>query len=314
MSRCIVCQRKEFLFLFRTKDRMFDVPGQFDVKKCQRCDLFFLDPQPSKSVLEKHYPRYQYYSYKGEIKGLSGLIRQFRSYLIKNYYKPTILSRVFSLLVQSVPGIPKRPNRKPWRVLDVGCGSGDTLMALNELGWDVYGLEIDKNAIRLAKKRGLVNIKLGGYEKIESFPDNYFDCIRLYHVIEHLPNPYRCLQLIYKKLKPGGEIVLGTPNAQSLVSKIFGKNWYNLDIPRHLFVFSPNTLSSLVKKAGFSQISFSFCSGDGLGRSIIYTINELLKKKIDTNHFTLLFLLLYPFEWILDKLKIGDIIIVRGIR
>ncbi|MEK7504311.1 MAG: class I SAM-dependent methyltransferase [Patescibacteria group bacterium] len=293
---------------------MFNVPGQFDVKSCHECGLFFLDPQPSKNVLKKHYPRQQYYSYKGKIKGLSGLIRQFRSYLIDKYYEPTILSRVFSFLVQSVPGIPKRPDKKPWRVLDVGCGSGDTLIALKKLGWEVYGLEIDRNAIKLAKKRGLTNIKLGGYEKIEDFPDNYFDCIRLYHVIEHLPNPHHCLQLIYKKLKKGGEIVLGTPNAKSMVSKIFGIHWYNLDVPRHLFVFSPDTLSRLVDKAGFSQISVSFCSGDGLGRSIIYTINGILKKEIDTNHFTFLFLLLYPLEWILDKLKIGDIIIVRGIR
>ena len=108
------------------------------------------------------------------------------------------------------------------------------------------------------QKRGLTNIKLGGYEKIEDFPDNYFDCIRLYHVIEHLPNPHHCLQLIYKKLKRGGEIVLGTPNAKSMVSKIFGIHWYNLDVPRHLFVFSPDTLSRLVDKAGFSQISVSF--------------------------------------------------------
>ena len=314
MSRCIVCREKEFSFLFRTRDRMFDVPGQFAVKRCRRCGLIFLDPKPSQNILEKHYPRHQYYSYKRSIKGLSGLIRRFRSYLIKNYYKPTILSRTFSLLVQSVPGIPKKPDKKPWKVLDVGCGSGDTLMALKELGWDVYGLEIDRNAIRLAKERGLVNIKLGGYEKIENFPNNYFDCIRLYHVIEHLPNPYRCLQLIYKKLKPGGEVVLGTPNAGSMVSKIFGKYWYNLDIPRHLFVFSPETLSSLVKKAGFSQVAASFCSGDGLGRSVIYTINELFKKKMDTNKFTLLFFILYPIEWILDKLKTGDIMVVRGIR
>lgn len=293
---------------------MFDISGSFGVRKCRRCGLVFLDPQPSQKILEKHYPRQQYYSYKGSIKGLSGLIRRFRSYLIKNYYEPTILSGTFSLLIHDVPGIPKKPDKKPWKVLDVGCGSGDTLMALKELGWDVYGLEIDRNAIRLAKERGLVNIKLGGYEKIENFPNNYFNCIRLYHVIEHLPNPYRCLQLIYKKLKPGGEVVLGTPNAGSMVSKIFGKYWYNLDIPRHLFVFSPKTLSSLIKKAGFSQVSASFCSGDGLGRSVIYTINELFKKKMNTNKFTLLFFILYPIEWILDKLRVGDIVILRGIR
>lgn len=314
MAHCIVCKGKIFSILFKTKDRMFDLPGLFEVKKCHRCGLIFLDPQPSQSILEKHYPRHQYYSYKGSIKGLSGLIRRFRSYLINNYYEPTILSRAFSVFIQGVPAIPKKPERKPWKILDVGCGSGDTLMALKELGWDVYGLEIDKNAVKIARERDLLNVKLGEYEEIENFPNDYFDCIRLYHVIEHIPDPRNCLRLIYKKLKPGGEVILGTPNSDSAVSKLFGKFWYNLDIPRHLFIFSPKTLSRIVQNEGYSHISLIFCSSDGLGRSIIYTLNEIFKKKMDTNKFTLLFFILYPFEWVLDKLRTGDIITLRGIK
>lgn len=293
---------------------MFNIPGIFNVERCHACGLVFQHPQPSQKILKKHYPHQQYYSYKKEIKGLSGIIRQFRAYLIKNYYEPTILSKVFSILVKSVPAIPSKPRVKPWRILDIGCGSGDTLLLLKQLGWDVYGLELDKNAVRSAKERGLANVKAGGYEKIASFPNNYFDSIRLYHVIEHLPDPRSCLKLIYKKLKLGGEIIIGTPNIDSAVSKLFGKFWYNLDIPRHLFVFSPNTLLVIVKAENFSHLSLMFCSSDGLGRSIIYTLNEILKKKTDTNKFTLLFFILYPFEWVLDKFKVGDIVILRGIK
>lgn len=314
VSHCIACNAIIFSSLFKTKDRMFDIPGLFEVKRCHQCGLVFLDPQPSPEILKKHYPRQQYYSYKGSIKGLSGLISKFRSYLIKRYYQPTILSRAFSALVQGVPAIPKKPKKKQGKILDVGCGSGDTLVLLKELGWDVYGLEIDKNAIKVARGRGIVNVKLGGYEKIADFPNNYFDSIRLYHVIEHISDPHNCLQLIYKKLKPEGEVILGTPNANSMLSRIFGRFWYNLDIPRHLFVFSPYTLSMIVKTEGFSHLSMMFCSSDGLGRSIIYTLNEIFKKKMDTNKFTLLFFILYPLEWILDKLKKGDIIILRGIK
>lgn len=293
---------------------MFDIPGLFDVKRCHQCGLVFLDPQPSQEILKKHYPRQQYYSYKMEISGLSGLISQFRSYLVKHYYQPTILSRLFSLIVQGVPAIPQKPRKWPAKILDVGCGSGKTLSLLKKLGWDVYGLEIDKNAVKTARERGLVNVKLGEYEKIADFPNNYFDCIRMYHVIEHISDPRNCLQLLHQKLKPGGEVILGTPNAGSAVGKLFGKFWYNLDIPRHLFVFSPPTLSTLAKNEGFSHLSIVFCSSDGLGRSIIYTIGDILKKRIDTNKFTLLFFILYPIEWILDKLKTGDIMVVRGTR
>ena len=313
-SRCIVCGGTEFFPIFKTRDRMFDIPGLFEVKRCHRCGLFFLDPQPSREMLKKYYPLQQYYSYKLEIKGLSGLISQFRSYLITHYYQPTILSKVFSFIVQGVPAIPQKPRSRTAKILDVGCGSGKTLTLLKELGWNVYGLEIDENAVKIAKERGLVNVRLGGYEKIANFPNNYFDCIRLYHVIEHVPNPRDCLQLIRQKLKPGGEVILGTPNSDSAVGKLFGKFWYHLDIPRHLFVFSPKTLSMLIKSEGFSQLFIVFCSSDGLGRSVIYTLNEVLKKKMDTNKFTLLFFLLYPFEWVLDKLRLGDIITLRGIK
>lgn len=314
IPHCIVCNENRSTELFKTKDKMFEVSGLFDVKKCQRCGLLFLNPQPSQEILKKHYPHQQYYSYKKKIMGLSGLIRQFRSYLIKNYYKPTTLSRVFSIIVQGVPAIPQKPKNKPWKILDVGCGTGETLALFKELGWDVYGLEIDRNAIKIATERGLENVKLGGYEKIADFPNNYFDSIRLYHVFEHMPDPRHCLQLIYKKLKPGGEVILGTPNANSMLSKIFGKFWVNLDIPRHLFVFSPNTLSRIVRDEGFSRISVVFCSGDGLGRSIIYLLCEITKKKLNSNKFTLLFFLLYPLEWVLDKLKAGDVMILRGTK
>jgi 2-polyprenyl-3-methyl-5-hydroxy-6-metoxy-1,4-benzoquinol methylase len=312
IPRCIVCNKSDFCELFQTKDRMFNILGMFSVNKCNHCGLVFQSPQPTPQILKKHYPKQQYYSYKKSITGLSGLISKFRTYLINHYYEPSLLSTAFSAIVKGVPAIPHKPKIKNAKILDVGCGSGATLELLKDLGWNVYGLEIDKNAVMAANERGLENVKIGGYEKIATFPNNYFDCIRLYHVIEHVQNPCECLNLIHKKLKPGGEILLGTPNINSVVGKMFGIHWYNLDIPRHLFIFSPKTLSSVVKDQQFRKISIEFCSSDGFGRSIIYVLNNLLDKKMDTNKFTLLFFILYPFEWLFDKLKVGDIMILRG--
>ena len=274
----------------------------------------FIHPQPSLKTLNRHYSPGLYYSYKKEITGLSGLISRFRSYLIKHYYKPTLVSRLFSAIVKGVPAIPHKPTHKLPKILDVGCGSGATLALLKLEGWDVYGLEIDKVAVKIAAERGLKNVKQGGFEQIANYPNNYFDCIRLYHVIEHLPDPQRCLRLIYKKLKSGGEVLLGTPNSDSVVSHVFGKFWYNLDTPRHLYVFSPSTLSKMVSNEGFGGVSITYCSSDGLGRSIIYALNAICNIKMDTNKFTVLFFVLYPIEWILDKLERGDIITLRAVK
>lgn len=309
IASCIVCDEKNFMHLFEMHDRMFDIPGMFIVKKCRTCGLVFVDPIPSQQKLKKHYPNKNYYSYQEG--GEKGFFYCLRSYLVKHYYNKTLFSRIFSGLVQNVPAMPKGTEGK---ILDVGCGTGDTIELLKQLGWDVYGLEIDKKAVLIAKKRGLHNVKHGTVKDMSSYPNNHFDVIRLYHVIEHLSDPNLCLRLIYKKLKPGGEIIMGTPNVESLASNLFKKFWYNLDTPRHLFVFSPKTLAVITEREGFGQVSIEFCSAGGLVGSIMYVSSHLTKKKLDPNNFLWLFFLLYPLEWFLDKLRIGDIFILRAVK
>ena len=164
--------------------------------------------------------------------------------------------------------VPAMPSQKVGRILDIGCGSGDTLALLKSVGWDVYGLDIDAAAIRAAHKRGLKNVSLGTYENLKKHPDNFFEAIRLYHVIEHLNDPNNCLRLAYKKLKPGGELIIGTPNVGSLVARIFRRYWYNLDCPRYLHLFTPKTLRTLARKNKFYRHETTFVSAGGWVGSI----------------------------------------------
>lgn len=288
---------------------MFNLPGNFFVKKCSQCALVVLDPQPGKEVLKKHYPSLNYYSYVKNKK--RGFFEILRTYLIKHYYSPTLLSLLISNLIQKVPAIPGTfiENGK---IMDLGCGTGDTLLLLRDLGWNTFGIEMDGNAIGNARKRGLENVKLGTYEALAQYPDNYFDVIRLYHVIEHVDNPSLCLNLIKKKLKKGGELIMGTPNAESLVSKLFKSLWYNLDSPRHLFIFSPVTLRKLVEKQGFVAKKIEFGSAGGIVGSIQYFINDIFGKKVDLIHSLPVVLLFYPIEWLLDKFSLGDVFTVRA--
>lgn len=310
INSCIICGSSKFILLYETRDRMFNLPGEFSVKKCSSCSFVFLDPQPSGPQLKKYYPSKKYYAYnKGDKKGFFEILRE---YLVKNYYSPTFLSKIVTLLVKNVPAMPSSP--KNGKILDLGCGTGDTLVLLKKLGWDVYGMDIDKNAISTGRKRRLNNLKLGAYRDLDKYPDNYFDAIRLYHVIEHLDDPSLCLSLIRKKLKKGGELIMGTPNMESLVSKIFKTYWYNLDSPRHLFIFSPITLRKLTEKNGFLVKKTEFCSAGGIIGSIQYFLNDLFNKRIDLIHKFSLIVLFYPFEWILDKFYIGDIFTIRAFK
>lgn len=310
ITSCIVCGFTKFTFLYGTVDRMFGLPGKFFLKKCNQCFLTFLDPQPVEAQLKKYYPSKKYYAYsKGDAKGFFEILRE---YLVKNYYSPTFLSRIITLFIKNVPAMPS--NSRGGKILDLGCGTGDTLFILKKLGWDVYGMDIDKNAISSGKKRGLNNLKLGTYRDLDKYPDNYFDAVRLYHVIEHLDNPSFCLGLIKKKLKKGGELIMGTPNMESLVSKIFKFYWYNLDSPRHLFIFSPRTLRRLSENNGFSIKEIEFYSAGGLVGSIQYFINDIFNKKINLIHKFPIVVLFYPLEWILDKFYLGDVFTIRAFK
>lgn len=292
---CIVCGLQSWKYLFDARDRMFGLPGLFREYRCKGCGLVRLDPQPSPKELKKYYPSKKYYSYVRKPRW--SFFGSLRSFLIRH--------KLFAF-------VPAMPTKEAGRILDIGCGRGDTLALLKSVGWNVYGLDIDAAAISIARKRGLTNVSLGTCQDLTKYPDNFFDIIRLYHVIEHLDEPGMSLRLIYKKLKKGGEVIIGTPNANSLVARLLGRYWYNLDCPRHVYVFSPGNLMTIAERNGFVHHRISFASAGGWVGSIQYCIEDLFSRKIDLINRPWLVILLYPWEWILDRLAIGDIFIYRG--
>ena len=286
---------------------MFNLPGNFTYKKCVSCSLVFLDPQPNKDLLRRHYPTQGYFAY--DKKGKGGLLGTIREYIIKNTYSPTFLSRILAYLSNTNFAIPQY--RKGGRILDLGCGTGDILILLKDLGLDVYGIDIDKKAIQIGRKRGLKHLRIGTYKAINAYPNNYFDVIRLYHVIEHVSDPMACLQILYKKLKSGGEVFLSTPNFDSPIRKIFGKYWSSLDAPRHLFIFTHQTLRKAVMQYKFKVHSMQYASALGLVGSLQYLTNDLFKRR--GNFFSNLFMAaaFFPTEWFLDKIGMGDSFVMQ---
>jgi methionine biosynthesis protein MetW len=134
--------------------------------------------------------------------------------------------------------------------LDVGCGSGILLARMKSLGWDAYGIEVDANAVQAARDRGL-DIRHGQLADCK-FPDNHFDAVHLSHVIEHVYEPAALLRECHRVLKPGGTLVVLTPNTASWGHRRFKEWWLNLDPPRHLILFNRRNFRALVEKAGFT--------------------------------------------------------------
>jgi SAM-dependent methyltransferase len=134
-------------------------------------------------------------------------------------------------------------------VLDVGCGRGLLLDGLRRLGWRVVGTELDERAAHYARHRLGLHVFTGSLQGM-AFPDDEFDLVVLWHVLEHLPCPLAVLCEVSRILRPGGLLVLAVPDFASCEAQWAGPHWFHLDVPRHLTHFTPRTLEGLVREAG----------------------------------------------------------------
>ena len=138
----------------------------------------------------------------------------------------------------------------PARLLEVGSGSGVALARMQALGWQAEGVEVDPRAVNAALARG-AKVHQGDIFK-PAFPDATFDAITSTHVLEHIYDPVRTLNECRRILKPGGKLVILTPNVESLGQSWYGVAWVGLDPPRHLNLFSRDALARAAQSAGFT--------------------------------------------------------------
>jgi len=138
------------------------------------------------------------------------------------------------------------------KILDVGCGNGSRLAAFRTLGWEAHGQEVDPQAAAQARRVSGVPVHLGRLEEL-GFPDGSFDAITMSHVIEHVHRPVNLLQECRRILRAGGTLVITTPNAESYGHSRFGSSWRGLEPPRHLHLFSQQTLHQVAAQAGFAK-------------------------------------------------------------
>ena len=262
---CELCGSDQSEVILQAKERRFGLEGCFTVVRCKKCSLVYINPRPLEEGLRRYYPR-DYYAYqpapqksglpqrmKGRIKAMA--LEEYKTAPGHSIPSPRkLLRRALSFPLQGrLQGLPD--HLSGGRVLDVGCGTGGYLRLLRELGWEVYGVEVDEVACAEAKKWEL-DIFHGQLEEA-GFPEDCFDLVRMNHVLEHLPRPLRSLKEAKRVLKEGGRLLIEVPNVASLSALLFGDRWYHLDVPRHLFHFSPRTLRPLLEKAGFAQVEIS---------------------------------------------------------
>lgn len=134
-------------------------------------------------------------------------------------------------------------------MLDIGCGSGLSLLEAQALGAQVRGVEADPNVRRIADELGL-EIHIGSLHD-EPFPGERFDLVVLNQVIEHVPEPDKTLVLLHSRLQPGGRVVLVFPNARSFWCRLSGSRWINWHVPYHLHHFSRDGFTQMARCCGY---------------------------------------------------------------
>lgn len=267
-------------------DRMFKAPGTWEMSKCSNrsCQLLWLNPMPNDDELWKIYV--EYYTHSGEGKYTFDFIRKIENnyYEIQYGYKnlKKSLSKFFGNLVYLFPteraeldfrvlGLNALENGK---VLDIGCGNGHLIKRLAKMGWDVEGMDFDPVAVEYCNQQGL-NARAGDFFEL-NYPSNTYDAVTMSHVIEHVPDPLKTLKEIHRILKPGGKIVMATPNSESwMYTDLFKGDWLSLHPPAHIHIFNLKNLSKVVTDVGFKLgTAKTTTRNDGW----VYSVSTMLKR------------------------------------
>lgn len=240
--QCPVCRGENAGFRFRNTDFLFRTTDElFDFYRCPACEAGFLHPPPDPRQLERAYSHGYWWVAGGRPTGTAGRLEEkYREWVLLDHVR--VVERCFHVPEPSV--------------LDVGCGSGTFLSLLQRrTRAQVRGLEPSPEACAAIRERYGLDVTQGDIEGAE-FPQGTFDVVTMFHVLEHLSRPRQAVEKVSRWLKPGGVLLLQTPNLASWQSALFGRRWTGIDIPRHVTGYTPRTLSMLFDMAGLEP-SFS---------------------------------------------------------
>lgn len=224
--------------LFTARDRLHGLPGTFPVVRCCECGLIRTTPRPTASSIGFYYPsNYSPYATskpQTEPARRGWLSRSVR-WLVRNCVR---------MNTESVPRLP------PGRLLEIGCASGSFMTHMAKLGWSVEGIEFSDEAAGNARALGL-QVRTG---TIEAAPDPAapYDLVVGWMVVEHLHDVRSALCKLARWTRPGGWLAISTPNAGSLDFRLFKGAGYALQVPTHLYHFTPASLTRLLQACGWT--------------------------------------------------------------
>jgi len=252
---CSLCGTPGEILYERLRDRWFGVPGDWGYRRCPNCGLVWLDPAPVEGEVARLYR--DYFTHGAEAletvpQSSRNVKERLDSLVASLFFHATGVARIADAELSRREML-YLDDVAPGRLLEVGCGDGRWLSLMREKGWEVEGQEIDPVAAQFVTASLGIKTHVGPLDTLR-LPAETFDAILLSHVIEHVHDPVALLAICKKLLRDGGRLVVITPNVASFGHAVFGRSWRALDPPRHLYLFTLQTLRQVVATAGFSNL------------------------------------------------------------
>ena len=204
----------------------------FTLLKCNGCGLVYTTPRPSLETIGDYYKSEEYVSHSSTKKGLVNSIYN----KVRNY----TLNQKVKLVKRLVSGRD---------LLDVGAGTGHFLKRAQDNGFSVLGLEPDEDARKVAREQN--NVTLQTLDSLSTLSATSYDCVTMWHVLEHVYNLQDDTKQIASLIKQNGVWIIAVPNHTSFDGTYYGSYWAAYDVPRHLYHFSPATIVPLIEQLGF---------------------------------------------------------------
>jgi SAM-dependent methyltransferase len=240
---CALCGCRETAVWRRCADVEFAGRERFTIARCRQCGLRFLNPRPVGARINRYYPP-AYYTHAA-----------------------TPSARAARMYAPVAALVERHGRRGP--LLDLGCGDGAFLGLLRARGWaDVQGLEPDPQARRIAVQERGLRVTAGRFPEV--VPNgSAFATVCLLETIEHLFDPLAALQAVRSLLAPGGRLVVTTPNVDGLEFRLLGARAVSLQVPRHLYFFTPDSFGRMLAAAGLRPVLVRTAGAStGLTRSL----------------------------------------------
>lgn len=232
-THCPLCSSGDLTFHLTCRDH-FLTGEPFDLYRCSSCNFVFTRDHPGEKEAVRYYDSQDYISHDDSAKGFTtALYRMVRRVMLAG--KRRLIIRL--------------TGKTTGDLLDIGAGSGHFAGAMKQTGWNVTGIEPGKKAAAHASSQ--FGIRMIDPAQMPDLPDRSFDCVTLWHVLEHLHDPFTYASEILRVLRPGGKCIIALPDSSSHDAGYYREHWAAYDVPRHLWHFTPGTLKSFAEKSGF---------------------------------------------------------------